>query len=186
MDMTLTYAVPVHVLNLGPNLTAYFETLSAINAFRCCNRFGKHAALTKLPRELVDRVETFLITGVRKSVSKQWRRTFHCFQGECWELDYLSNKEKREIMAHHDGPLGEELAAELKKCSGKELDEIVESYVEDKPEVHDERIAAWQNLVASMSKDLDRVRKHSGVGLWISHVRVAPLSKGCSPPPERH
>ena len=177
MDVTLTYAVPVHILDLGPNITAYFETLPAINAFRCCNRFGQNATVAKLPEELVDRVESFLIQDARDSIREDWQRDFQCFERRSVGSSHLNRAEKidlwREILCANGADVEE---YDVHRWSDEALDDVIGPdvlYSENKY-THRKRIAAWQDRVASISRKLERVRKHFGLDIWISYVQAEP------------
>ena len=63
-------AVPVPVHLLGAHLQAYAELQPAVNTLRLCNRHGHgdHAAISRLPVELITAIESYIIEDKRQEL----------------------------------------------------------------------------------------------------------------------
>lgn len=99
MDVTLTYAVPVYILDLGANLSACNETRPIVDTLRLCNCFGQgdKAFITKLPIELLTAVGSCMVQPLRVQAADKWERDFRCFEERCHFAEHLSRKERIEI-----------------------------------------------------------------------------------------
>jgi hypothetical protein len=70
------------------NLDAYRKAIPTIHTLRLSNQFGKgeHAAITKLPKELIGFIEEELLAIHRRGegrVSLGWTRKYHCYERSC-------------------------------------------------------------------------------------------------------
>lgn len=92
MDLTLTYAISVHVVDLGANLDAHMETLPLVNTLRLCHRYGRgnKAFITKLPAELLARVESSVMQSTRDRARKEWMCEFNATRKHAqWSITSL-------------------------------------------------------------------------------------------------
>jgi len=190
MDIILTYAVPVNVVDLGASLKAYVDTLPTVNTLRLCNCFGKgpNAFITKMPVELVKAVETHVVKPARAKVATDWERDFRCFQQECSMTDYLSREEKFEIYYDYMTELSWNFDDDIEEPSDAKLERVVPQtigggYIDSCHETHYERRGEWAARIEFSPTHGRRgflvghealVAKHFGVDLWISHVRLRP------------
>jgi len=101
METMLTYAVPVHVAELGANLQAWIDTLRAVQSLRLCHRVGRGntAALTRLPTELLARIESCLVNAVRQQSRPEWGLDLRCYENVCTPLEHFSWDEQILIYA---------------------------------------------------------------------------------------
>ncbi|KAF7195747.1 hypothetical protein HII31_02882, partial [Pseudocercospora fuligena] len=87
------WAMPVDIVQLGAHLEAYDTVQPMINTLRLCNRFGRgdKAAITKLPVELVLRVEEYLMIEERVKLLNAWATDLRCWKGQCRPIEHMSN-----------------------------------------------------------------------------------------------
>jgi len=103
METMLTYAVPVHVAELGANLQAWIDTLRPIQSLRLCHRFGggDTAPLVRLPTELLARIESCLVNAVRQQYRPEWELDLRCYKNVCTPLEHFSWDEQILIYAKY-------------------------------------------------------------------------------------
>lgn len=99
----LTWTVQVPVEKLGGHVQLFETLVPAINTLRMCNRFGQgdEAHITKLPMELVHRIEEYYIlnsinthaTEHKVAVDKDYR----CWKGTCDISDHFEHPRLLEI-----------------------------------------------------------------------------------------
>lgn len=92
-----TIAAPVEVDLLGAHLETYVSLLPAVNTLRLCHRFGQgqHAAITRLPVELIVYIEELLTANERVYALQQWRTDFYCYKQLCEPEDHLTEKQMK-------------------------------------------------------------------------------------------
>lgn len=194
MDISLTYAVPVHIVDLGANLSAYINTKPAITALRLCNRFGKgdRAFITKLPIEVMSEIEALVIQDARDEEREDWENELRCFEWNCDDLDHLSDDEKDKIYDFHEY-FWFEAEEEMERGyspSDEERDRVVRDAVDRNAhlsnqchDVHWNRIDSWDDRFLNRRPFAftghERSDKHCkliaadfGVQIWTSHVRL--------------
>lgn len=108
LDATLTWALPVHVAQLGAHVEAYLETLPALNALRACNRFikGPQCSINKLPVKLVQSIAHYYILPIRAAKLKQWKERLECYEGDCELIGHWDRADLVENYWEHNSPLG--------------------------------------------------------------------------------
>jgi hypothetical protein len=80
--------IPAKLMDFLRNLDAYRKAIPTIHTLRLSNQFGKgeHAAITKLPKELIGFNEEELLAIHRRGegrVSLGWTRKYHCYERSC-------------------------------------------------------------------------------------------------------
>lgn len=198
MDVTLTYAVPVHVLDLGASLKAYIDTLPVTNQLRLCNRFGQgnQAFITKLPVELLGLVEYYVKRPVRKGFRAGWKKDLKCFEQKCSFLDHLSWEQKLEIYQVWADQMGVYSEPPREEPTEKDVNAVVEEMmdedkVDDDFSVHWARRSDWeQRMLHSKNgkgrgffgENRDLVVQHFGIG-WLQRMPRPDGDHRCIPHP---
>jgi len=80
------------------------NTLSVITALRLCNRSGEGADcyIKKLPTELVERIEHFVLESEREKCLTTWSKELVCWRKECTMYDdHLTPQEQEIFCAQH-------------------------------------------------------------------------------------
>lgn len=179
VDATLAWAQPVKVEVLGAHLQAYIDLLPTINTLRLCNRFGQgpNAYISKLPLELVQKVEKYLVEGERQERLVEWNRVKKCFECTCDDTDHFTEEEIHRIFDHHydccwndDG-----LSDGWKQGRFSELVDFDQWY-----DIHCKRRNDWAHKVSRpssqqhgfFSESQDIMYKHFGLNVWTSVVRL--------------
>lgn len=95
----LTQAVPIRADLLGARLAAYVLLLPTITALRLCNRFGKgpQATVAKLPVELLNEIEKYLIEDKRAQLYEEWFSQFKCYETQCSPADHFDKEQCADI-----------------------------------------------------------------------------------------
>ena len=81
------------------HLEAYVDTLPVLNTLRLCKRFGQgpHCVVTKLPEELIQQIENYVIDDVRAEKRERWAPSLLCFEEECSLLDHFERADLLEV-----------------------------------------------------------------------------------------
>jgi hypothetical protein len=178
---------------LGAHLEAYIETLPTIIALRLCGRFGTgpQCHINKLPVELIGAIEAFVVGPARVEALETWSSEFKCFELKCDMLDdHFPHQKQHEIFHNEslgvcfggcpfDRKLGPELAAEHREAL---LEYIDKDGCWQEP--HDNKITEWIEKVDEQnSMDISFFEEHQefvrdlfGINVWITNVRLPPLS----------
>jgi len=207
MEHVLTYAMPVHVLDLGPSLEVYFETLPAVNALRCCHKNGKGAAISKLPRELINEIEDLFVQSVRDQIRSEWGLLLRCREMKCDDAHMTFADKLRVYSAYIRKPKpvqrsGQAAAVDTSTegdgavvcedqiVSEEQLDAMLSSLLSagelrsENQDLHDYRKdAEWSQLVESCFRDQERIKQSFGIQVWWSNVRLYPVWEAGAPMP---
>ncbi|EME84395.1 uncharacterized protein MYCFIDRAFT_195457 [Pseudocercospora fijiensis CIRAD86] len=194
------WALQVDIATLGGHLEAYEKLQSTIATLRLCNRFGQgnKATIAKLPVELVQNVENFLLEAERLKLKKQWVRDLTCWEQQCRPTEHMSREEILECYNEWRGSITpgsweDECVCEcgdvhaLDEFPESELDtinEILEGYYDGSwhrdqwCDEHEARIESWFRRTGEPTQKsrgtFDRLSsilsKHFGLETWITHV----------------
>lgn len=85
-------AVQVDVLTLVCTFHAYVKLLPIINTLRMCNSYGRDAAVTKLPREIVKLIEDHVTYEERLRIRRIYHPTFRCYQHVCDPEEHIDEE----------------------------------------------------------------------------------------------
>lgn len=194
IDVTFTYAVPVHVLDLGAGLKAYIDTLPVINQLRLCNRFGRgeQAFITKLPVEVLGLIEYHIKRPIRRKFRAGWKKELRCFEQKCSVTDHFTWERKLEIYQDWARQMSLYSDSPREKPTEKDVNAVVEEMmdegdIDDEFAVHFGRRGKWETRMAQprhkkgrgfFGEHEDLVSNHFGVNIWISNVRLYSTSGG--------
>lgn len=174
----------VDVEVLGAHLEAYADTLPTVNELRLCNRFGKgpHAAIARLPPELVGIIEEYLVSEERNRLFSKWKPDFRCHRLLCAPVDHVTKEVHAELLRKIRT---QEIKDSKDYSSAEDSDELrVEFYLadhfEDWCETHWDRGHSWLDRVGMQSAHRRGIfsehevllKKHFGLAVWISHLRL--------------
>jgi hypothetical protein len=83
----------------------YDDTLPVITALRLCNRFGKGSDcyIQKLPTELVEAIEQYIVEPEREKCLAVWSRDLKCYSKECNFIDDHLSPEEQDVHNWHLG-----------------------------------------------------------------------------------
>ena len=91
-NLTVAWATPVNVYDLGARLEAYVEGKATISTFRSCiGNAHTDAPLTKLPPELVEIVADYVRRPILERRQKTWEASRCCCQRMCFPTDHLTD-----------------------------------------------------------------------------------------------
>ncbi|KAF2213916.1 hypothetical protein CERZMDRAFT_95943 [Cercospora zeae-maydis SCOH1-5] len=189
----VAWAVPVKIKQFGPHLEAYTSLQPVLNTLQLCNRFGRgpEAAITKLPTELVQHIQKYMLKEKQEELIPAWTRDFRCWQSLCAPIDHLSDSdilelynELRDEFEVAECPCGGCFSPEKVTTVSESVRDLVADVVEEPEELcwggeHRSRIEAWHERVGSPT-EVSRGRfdefsnvltKHFGLEAWISHVQ---------------
>ncbi|GIZ45186.1 hypothetical protein CKM354_000836600 [Cercospora kikuchii] len=185
----MTWAVPVKIEQLGPHLEAYTSLQPALNTLRLCNRFGAgpKAAITKLPIELIQNIERYMVQEKQEKLAPAWTREFRCWQNRCVPFDHVDDEEILDIYnngAECDSDCSDCVCCGTASSVSRKVREWVAEYFAMADwdywrEEHDLRSEAWLDRVGRPTQ-VSRGRfdgfssilmKHFGLQVWISHVQ---------------
>lgn len=211
LDFTLSWSLEVSSVEvLGAHLQAYVELQPTFQALRLCNRYGQgsHAAVTKLPIELMKEIEGHLMKYERKKRRKNWATDFRCFQGLCRPIEHMSDSEQVELWLDvHCGEAGcldclcsdsevEAICVGVAKLNAHQqtrLVEFLDAFIADNgPErsswwdEHQIRCGRWQRKTGTLT---GRVRgllsdysatllRDFGLDLWVAHTQPSKAKQG--------
>jgi hypothetical protein len=128
---TLTWAIPVHIEQLGPHLEAYIQVKPILHQIRLCHRFGRgHGTyLHMLPHELSEMVIDNVLQNHRAKFApfQKWRKPFLCYQQLCENTKHYDDE--------HVQDLRDEMLENLLHCGfidyeDPRMEEIVEQEVQ--------------------------------------------------------
>lgn len=92
------WALQVTVDILGAHLEAYVNMQPTLQMIRLCNRFGQgDCGISRLPIELVEQVEQYLLEQEREKQRFAWAQDMACSEKSCEILDHFSPDEVHEI-----------------------------------------------------------------------------------------
>lgn len=88
IDAQLAWCVEVDIVQLGSSFEAFVNLQSTFITLRLCCRYGKgheghKAAVTRLPLEVLERIEQYLLDDERHKLSPEWIRQFKCWDSTC-------------------------------------------------------------------------------------------------------
>jgi hypothetical protein len=177
---------------LGAHVQAHVETSPIIAALRLCNRFGNGANsyIHKLPIELVERIEKFVVEPERERHLVHWSKLKKCWEGKCILKDDHPIPEQepcpcfdcaRVECKFKDHPLnlnGHVCLAEPSGCylinwrfrpaCIKRTESRKETWKEickqNKQSYEDEFTDGYLNLQGTL------LRKHFGIGIWVTQT----------------
>lgn len=190
LDATLAWAIPVDVAKLGHHLQAYINLQPTIIALRLCNRHGKgaRASITKLPSELLSPIESCLMQAERDKLRKAWLQDFRCFELLCYPIDHFTPKQLKKLRVRAKA---EALAMDdASAVDPNDADAVLDSYLDDEEGffqwfgTHQDRKEGWEARVGPecfanqgiFGTHADLVRKHFGLEVWVSHIRLMAFS----------
>jgi hypothetical protein len=172
LDATLTWALPVHVAQLGAHVEAYIESLPALNALRACNRFGKgpQCSINKLPVELVQSIAHYHILPIRSAKLKQWMERKQCYEGDCELIEHWDRRDLVMNYWEHNSPLGH-ASPTPEPPDSEQLDDFCYEAGHFPDDIHNTRRESWEaRLREFRAKDCPLFRKHFGLDVWLSRV----------------
>lgn len=79
---------------LGAHLEAYIKTWPILMTLRLCSRVSKGNTIQKLPAELLQLIESYLIRNGRE---ENWNSLFNCFKKVCEGSDHLTKAEQLKV-----------------------------------------------------------------------------------------
>lgn len=88
-DISLTWATPVNLAQLGARLTAYAETKAAITTFRLAIRDTTLSAFHSLPEEIIGMIASEVRDITFRQEMKQWVKIGKCLTNTCTTLSHL-------------------------------------------------------------------------------------------------
>lgn len=188
LDIMLTYAVPVKVELLGAHLEAHLKTWPTIEILRLCNRFGKGpaTAVQRLPVELLQHIESFLVADARAEVAPEWQTDFQCFEQTCRDIDHLDRAQKQEyydLYLKEQKEMSPDSSHEDVPLTAEELERVVDEECcieyDDIATAHYHRTNSWLRRVGGPSSEFpsffanhtDMLQRHFGLEVWASTVR---------------
>jgi hypothetical protein len=176
-------AIQVDILSLGTHLEAYANLQPTFNSVRLCNRFGRgpHANITMLPPELISIIEDFLIIEERAKLLRQWSIDFRCYRLLCDPVDHVTKDQFKKYLktARLDETMGEDPSTPRLSAKERVLNYLVDEFGEW-CDTHFDRQHSWQDRCGMQSawrrgiftQHEDILKKHFGLDVWISHVRL--------------
>jgi len=191
LDVHLAWATPVKIETLGAHLEAYVNLLPIINTLRVCNRYGKgpKAAVTRLPPELVDAIEQYLITTERLRLLEEWTSLPKCWYEECEPHEHFTEQELLEawqtvvfdavpVLTKADYKLVDKRLFDEYLQTGLDQEEWYDLRDEADDE-HQDRQGQWFDKVGSperawrgyLGDQAALFREHFGLDIWTSHVQ---------------
>jgi hypothetical protein len=111
----------VRIDKLGAHLEAYANTLPVVTALRLCNRLGKGAScyIKKLPIELVETIEQFVLDSERERCLAFWSKELKCWKEECAMYDEHLTQQEQEIFCAQFGCTREDCNDEVHMFGGE-------------------------------------------------------------------
>jgi hypothetical protein len=111
----------VRIDKLGAHLEAYANTLPVVTALRLCNRLGKGAScyIKKLPTELVETIEQFVLDSERERCLAFWSKELKCWKEECAMYDEHLTQQEQEIFCAQFGCTREDCNDEAHMFGGE-------------------------------------------------------------------
>ena len=88
-DISLTWATPVNLAQLGARLTAYAETKAAITTLRLAIRDTTLFAFHSLPEEIIGMIASEVRDITFRQKMKQWVKIGKCLTNTCTTLSHL-------------------------------------------------------------------------------------------------
>ena len=87
----MEWAIPVRPDELGAHLEAYERSLPTLYTLRLCRRYGQGPAshITKIPLELLWKVEDFVIAADRKPGWNEWKDALYHYESRCHPKDHF-------------------------------------------------------------------------------------------------
>jgi hypothetical protein len=184
--MTLLLAIQLDVLQLGVHLEAYTNLLPAINTLRLSNRHGQgpHVYITILPPELIMVIEDYILSEEQERLADAWRTDFKCFQLLCDPIDHLTPDQFAEYLTLAERRKIPEDDNTFSMSEHPDDEERIAVHLDFNPDVwrdaHIERSSSWEERVGLPSAEMrgiftkhsDLIKKHFGLELWVSHVRL--------------
>lgn len=194
----VAWAVPVNIEQLGAHLEAYTTLQPVFSKLRLCNRFGSgpKAAIPKLPIELVQHIERYILQDKQRELLPAWARDLRCWRSLCQPIEHLQDldilemyndiqqemepdsSDYEECGCCYTRKTAETVSGHVRSFIADELSELAgeRMYGRWRPE-HDNRVQAWHKRVGRPTEtsrgrfdELSRVlEKHFGLKVWISH-----------------
>ncbi|KAK6006155.1 hypothetical protein QM012_006565 [Aureobasidium pullulans] len=166
----IVWGISVDPVDFLSNLDAFRKALPAIHSLRLCNQFGQgeKAAITKLPRELIEVIEEELLAlhhQQEKSLLFGWSQKYRCFEGSCRASDHMDADhlgmhedvvENAEIRLHQAHP-------EWSTAEGFEFPENYQNLLDEEVASRLDELAdeyTWEYCFETKMKWVPEVRKH--------------------------
>ena len=103
-EITIAWATPVSLGQLGAQLEAYAETKAAITTFRFAAKHSEMAALFNLPEEIISMIAGRVRDAVAEHQAQKWTRMKGCFSNNCSILSHMLLAElDMELMIYSHG-----------------------------------------------------------------------------------
>jgi hypothetical protein len=189
--------LPVCIEKLGAHVEAFVNTLPTITALRLCHKFGSgsRCSIRKLPVELIDAIEEFIIEPARERALDVWTKDYQCWQLKCDILDDHFTYEEQHDLYHnrhryytdHEREKQECLAGNCLFSQDMDADMAAEARAKavgcvqlDWGHRHDENNQLWDAKASSIAsssifkKHRALLERHFGIDIWTSHVRLQP------------
>ena len=92
-------AFPVRITQLGAHLEVHKSMKPQRDTLRLCHRFGigNNVHVTKLPIELLDKIEAAMLEDDQLIASASWESSIACFEESCRPTDHLFPSEIQEL-----------------------------------------------------------------------------------------
>lgn len=183
-------AVQVDIPTLVSNFEAYVNLLPVISTLRLCHRFGKDAAITKLPTELVRWIEDSLTYEERLNQCRSRHQNLRCHQHLCDPIEHCDEEAYRSFyhgkprMYFHEHQWGvseteiermihyEKLVAEFEH--DPEYWDYVHDYFKDSwlQRVSMENRNYQHNFTSPFKVHKDILKRHFQLEVWTTNLRL--------------
>lgn len=176
---------------LGAHLEAYIETFPTIIALRLCGRYGTgpQCHINKLPVELINAIETFVVDSARVEALETWSSEYKCFEVRCDLVDDHFTYKHQHVMYHEKGyecrgishcpfRYNVDAAAKHREVLLQFARDVLSAWTR----AHDINTRNWaksfdtEHPICIFNKRRELVRNHFGIDVWTSNVRLPPLS----------
>lgn len=166
---------------LGAHLQAFAEMIQQRKTLQLCARYGT-GAISKLPAEMVQMIEDFLIDSERERAQAAWTSELRCYEDMCDEIDHFSMDELDQAheMYHDADPKCEcsEMYPYVKDISSDlEAAEEVCGFMDDSLSDlgiarHNTRSRLWEDKIIKrpsfFSQQEELLATYFGINVWVS------------------
>lgn len=108
-DLTLAWATPVSLAQIGARLAAYAETKGAITAFRLAIRDTSLPAFHNLPEEIIGMIASEVRDVAFERKMKKWIKISRCLANTCTSMSHVSKVNLTSIAKWYPPGVSDEL-----------------------------------------------------------------------------